>query len=128
MVSLFKQAWEAFGPLDVLVNNAGVYRFGNIEDVTEDEFHRQFNINVLGPILAAREAVKYFSPDGGSVINVSSVASELGMPSTRGLFGDQGRARRRHPRARPTSSPRARSGSTPSRRAGWRPRARTPWA
>jgi len=77
---LFVEAHEAFGRLDILVNNAGVYQFGALEDVTEAEFHRQFDTNVLGPILATREAVKLFPAEGGSVINVSSIASEKGLP------------------------------------------------
>ena len=71
---LFAETIRAFGRLDVLVNNAGVFRFQPLEEVTEGEFHRQFDINVLGPLLATREAVKHFR-GGGSVINVSSVAS-----------------------------------------------------
>src|SRR6266436_9483886 len=67
---LFDETKKAFGSLDVLVNNAGVYRFAPLEEVTEDEFHREFNINVLGVLLASREALKYFGPDGGSVINI----------------------------------------------------------
>jgi 3-oxoacyl-[acyl-carrier protein] reductase len=77
---LFAESDEAFGRLDILVNNAGVYQFGALEDVTESEFHRQFDTNVLGPILATREAVKRFPLEGGSVINVSSIASEKGLP------------------------------------------------
>jgi 3-oxoacyl-[acyl-carrier protein] reductase len=73
--ALFEATKKAFGRLDVLVNNAGVFNFFPIEAVTELEFHRQFNTNVLGPTLAAREAVKYFGPEGGSIINVSSVAA-----------------------------------------------------
>src|ERR1700720_4288225 len=72
---LFEETKKAFGSLDVLVNNAGVYAFEPLEAVTETEFHRQFNINVLGTILATKEAVKYFGPGGGSVINISSIAS-----------------------------------------------------
>ena len=77
---LFVEANEAFGRLDILVNNAGVYQFGALEDVTEAEYRRQFDTNVLGPILATKEAVKRFPAEGGSVINVSSVASTKGMP------------------------------------------------
>jgi 3-oxoacyl-[acyl-carrier protein] reductase len=78
---LFQQTKNAFGSLDVLVNNAGVYRFAALEEVTEDEFHREFNINVLGVLLASREAMKYFGPDGGSVINISSIASTSPTPT-----------------------------------------------
>ncbi|HEY6254577.1 MAG TPA: glucose 1-dehydrogenase [Xanthobacteraceae bacterium] len=78
---LFAETKQAFGGLDVLVNNAGVYRFAPLEEVTEDEFHRQFNINVLGALLASREAMKYFGSDGGSVINISSIASQSPMPT-----------------------------------------------
>jgi 3-oxoacyl-[acyl-carrier protein] reductase len=78
---LFDATKKAFGSLDVLVNNAGVYAFAPLEEVTEDEFHREFNINVLGVLLASREAMKYFGPDGGSVINISSVASKSATPA-----------------------------------------------
>jgi 3-oxoacyl-[acyl-carrier protein] reductase len=72
---LFGETEEAFHALDVLVNNAGVYKFEPLEEITEDEFHREFNINVLGTILATKEAVKHFGPNGGSIINISSIAS-----------------------------------------------------
>jgi 3-oxoacyl-[acyl-carrier protein] reductase len=79
---LFENTKDTFGSLDILVNNAGVYRFEPLEQVTEDEFHREFNTNVLGTILSTREAIKYFGPDGGSVINISSVASTLTPPQS----------------------------------------------
>jgi 3-oxoacyl-[acyl-carrier protein] reductase len=82
MERLFAETNKAFGSLDVLVNNAGVYRLAPLESVTEDEFHRQFNTNVLGVILATREALKYFGPAGGSVINISSVATLNGTANT----------------------------------------------
>jgi 3-oxoacyl-[acyl-carrier protein] reductase len=75
MQRLFAETQKAFNGLDVLVNNAGVYKFLPLEDITEDEFHREFNINVLGTLLATKEAVKYFGSNGGSVINMSSIAS-----------------------------------------------------
>ena len=79
---LFAETKRAFGGLDVLVNNAGVFRFDPIEEMTEQEFHREFNINVLGSILAIQEGLKYFGPAGGSVINVSSVASTNPPPQS----------------------------------------------
>lgn len=78
---LFAETKKAFGRLDILVNNAGVYQFASLEEVTEDEFHRQFNTNVLGLILSTQEAVKYFNPGGGSIINISSLASSLTPPT-----------------------------------------------
>jgi len=78
---MFAEADEAYGRLDILVNNAGVYQFAPLEDVTEAEYRRQFDTNVLGPILATQEAVKRFGDKGGSVINIGSVASEHAMPN-----------------------------------------------
>jgi 3-oxoacyl-[acyl-carrier protein] reductase len=79
---LFAETKKAFGAPDVLVNNAGIYAFEPLENVTEDEFHREFNTNVLGPILTTQEALKHFGPDGGSVINISSVASTSAPPNS----------------------------------------------
>jgi len=78
---LFVQTKAAYGALDVLVNNAAVYQSGPLEAMTEEEFHREFNTNVLGPLLMIREAVKYFGPRGGSIINIGSVASHLTPPN-----------------------------------------------
>src|SRR5580658_7407337 len=64
------------GPIDVLVNNAGIYEFGPLEAITPEHFHKQFNVNVLGLLLTTKEAVAHFSPNGGSVINISSVAAD----------------------------------------------------
>ena len=79
---LFAEATKAFGRLDVLVNNAGVFAFQPLEEVTEAGFHRHYDTNVLGPILATQEAVKHFGPEGGSVINISSVAARNGTPNS----------------------------------------------
>jgi 3-oxoacyl-[acyl-carrier protein] reductase len=73
--NLFAQTKKAFGRLDILVNNAGLYEFLPLDDVTEEHFHKHFDLNVLGPILASKEAVRYFGSGGGSIINISSVAS-----------------------------------------------------
>ncbi len=79
---IFAQAKSAFGTVDILVNNAGVYQFGGIEEVTEDEFRRQFDTNVLGLLLATKAAVAQFGPEGGSVINIGSAASRATSPGT----------------------------------------------
>lgn len=72
---LFKQTIDAFGKVDILVNNAGIYEFSPLENVTEEHFHKQFNLNVLGLILTTQEAVKHFGDKGGSIVNVSSLVS-----------------------------------------------------
>jgi 3-oxoacyl-[acyl-carrier protein] reductase len=74
---LFSATKKAFGRLDILVNNAGVYELGPLEGVTEDLFHKHFNLNVLGLLLTTKEAVKHMGPEGGSVINIGSGASSL---------------------------------------------------
>ncbi len=79
---IFAETRRAFGRLDILVNNAGVYDLRPLEAVTEADFHRHFGVNVLGLLLATQEAAKLFGDDGGSVINIGSVASELNSPNT----------------------------------------------
>ena len=79
---LFAETLKAFGRLDILVNNAGIYEFSPLEDVTELHFHKQFDLNVLGLILASQQAVKHFGSAGGSIINISSVASTWTPPNT----------------------------------------------
>lgn len=87
---VFDEGKKAFGKLDVLVNNAGVFKFAPLEDTTEAEYQRQFGINVLGPLLATREALPHFGPEGGSVINISSVVSHMGIPGSAIYAGTKG--------------------------------------
>ena len=79
---LFAETKKALGPVDVLVNNAGVFDFQPIETVTEREFHREFDTNVLGPIFTIQEALKHFGHEGGSIINISSIASVNPVPNS----------------------------------------------
>jgi 3-oxoacyl-[acyl-carrier protein] reductase len=87
---LFGETKRVFGKLDVLVNNAGVYQFASLGDITEEQFHRQFNTNVLGLLLATQEAAKLFGPEGGSVINIGSTASRLTPPTSAVYTGTKG--------------------------------------
>lgn len=79
---LFAETKKAFGKVDVLVNNAGIYRFGPIEDITEEQFHEMFNTNVLGLLMATKEAAKNFNGGGGSIINIGSAVTEIFPPSS----------------------------------------------
>jgi len=72
---LFAETKKAFGTLDVLINNAGVYEFQPLENITAEHFHKQFDLNVLGLLLASQEAAKLFGDKGGSIVNISSVVS-----------------------------------------------------
>jgi 3-oxoacyl-[acyl-carrier protein] reductase len=78
---LFSVAEKAFGKIDILVNNAGVYEFTPFDEITEPQFHRMFDTNVLGMLLVTQEALKHFNPSGGSIINIGSLASSLTPPT-----------------------------------------------
>jgi 3-oxoacyl-[acyl-carrier protein] reductase len=79
---LFDETKKTFDKVDILVNNAGIYEFSPLAEITADHFHKQFDLNVLGLILATQEAAKYMGSAGGSVINISSVAADLAPPTT----------------------------------------------
>lgn len=79
---LFAETEKAFGRLDILVNNAGAYEFAPLQEVTPEHFHKLFDLNVLGLILATQEAARHFGPEGASVVNISSVVSTTAPPNT----------------------------------------------
>ena len=79
---LFAEAKRAYGKLDILVNNAGIYEFSPIETISLEHFHKQFDLNVLGLVLASQQAAKAFGSDGGSIVNISSVVATLAPPAT----------------------------------------------
>lgn len=79
---LFDEASDIYGPIDVLVNNAGIYEFSPLDGITVEHFHKQIDLNVLGVLLAAREAVRHFNKKGGSIVNISSTISSLTPPET----------------------------------------------
>jgi len=87
---LFVKSKEAFGRLDILVNNAGIYEFSPLENVTAEHFHKHFNLNVLGLLLASQAAAKQFDGAGGSIINVSSIVSTLAVPESAVYSGTKG--------------------------------------
>lgn len=87
---LFAEAKQAFGRLDILVNNAGIYEFSPLENVTGEFYGKQFNVNVLGLLLATQAAVKLFAAAGGSIVNISSVVSTLGFPNASVYAGTKG--------------------------------------
>src|SRR5882724_6235498 len=87
---LFSETKRAFGRLDILVNNAGIYEFSPLESVTEEHFRKHFDLNVLGLILTSQAGVKLFDSAGGSIINISSIASTLGLPNSAVYSGTKG--------------------------------------
>jgi 3-oxoacyl-[acyl-carrier protein] reductase len=88
--SLFAETKKAFGPIDILVNNAGIYEFSPVEEITEEHFRKHFDLNVLGLTLATQAAVKQFNPKGGSIVNISSIVSTLGIPGAAVYSGTKG--------------------------------------
>ena len=88
--NLFAETKKAFGKVDILVNNAGVYAFSPIEAVTEEEINRIFSTNVTGLLLTTKAALPLFPTEGGSVINIGSVVSELTPPASSVYTGTKG--------------------------------------
>src|SRR5450432_2562152 len=78
---LFDESKKAFGPADILVNNAGVYAFAPLAEITAEHFHKMFDLNVLGLLMATQEAVKHFGDRGGKIINISSVVATITPPT-----------------------------------------------
>src|SRR5271169_4555422 len=87
---LFAESKKAFGRIDILVNNAGIYEFSPLDKVTEEHFHKHFNLNVLGLLLASQAAARQFDGSGGSIINISSVVSTLAIPQSAVYSGSKG--------------------------------------
>ncbi len=88
--SLFARSKKAFGRIDILVNNAGIYEFLPLDKVTEEHFHKQFNLNVLGLVLASQAAARQFDGSGGSIINISSLISTTAVPESAVYSGTKG--------------------------------------
>jgi 3-oxoacyl-[acyl-carrier protein] reductase len=78
---LFNETKKAFGKVDILVNNAGIYEFSPLVEMTPEHFHKQFDLNVLGLLMASKEAVKHFGNNGGNIINISSIVATLAPPN-----------------------------------------------
>ncbi|HEU0009839.1 MAG TPA: glucose 1-dehydrogenase [Verrucomicrobiae bacterium] len=87
---LFAETKKAFGPIDILVNNAGIYEFSPVEEITEEHFRKLFDLNVLGLTLATQAAVRQFNPAGGSIVNISSIVSTMGVPAAAVYSGTKG--------------------------------------
>lgn len=79
---LFSETQKAFGKLDILINNAGLYEFFPLEDITTEHFNKTFDLNVLGLLFASQEAAKYFGHSGGSIVNIGSIASATNLAGT----------------------------------------------
>ncbi len=81
ITKLFDETNKAYGKVDVLVNNAGIYDFKPIGQITAEHFHKQFDLNVLGLLLTTQEALNHIGPEGGSIINISSIVGPMPAPT-----------------------------------------------
>lgn len=90
IAKLFAETKKVYDRVDVLVNNAGIYEFAPVGEITAENFHKQFNLNVLGLLLVTQEAVKHMGPAGGSIINISSVVAQVGVPYAAVYSGTKG--------------------------------------
>ena len=87
---LFTETKKIFGALNILVNNAGIYEFAPLDNITEEHFHKHFNLNVLGLLLASQAAARQFDDGGGSITNISSIVSTLAVPEAAVYSGTKG--------------------------------------
>lgn len=87
---LFAEAKKAFGPLDILINNAGVYEFAPLAEVSVAHYRRMFDINVLGLLLASQAALEIIAPAGGAIVNISSIAATTGLKAASVYAGTKG--------------------------------------
>ena len=122
---LFAETKKTFDKLDILVNNAGVYDFQPLENITPEHFHKQFDLNVLGLLLATQEAAKLLGTAGGSIINISSVAATAAPATGRSTAPPKPRSTP-SPAPWPRNSAREKSASTPSTQAWSIPKASAP--
>lgn len=90
ITGLFAEIKRRYGKLDILVNNAGIYNHLPIDEITPEDFHRHYNLNVLGLLLAIKEAVTLIGAEGGSIVNIGSVGSTMGIPGSSVYAGTKG--------------------------------------
>ena len=103
---LFTATKKAYGKVDILVNNTGVYSFSSLENVSAEDYKRQYDTNVLGLLLTTKAALPLIPQEGGSVVNISSIVSRLAPAESVRLLVDQGCGGYDHEIARKELGPR----------------------